>query len=224
MTRLRYCGGILCCKPTSGIGSSVLVSPSHPSPPPASPRRTGRPLCSSPQRGFRSSPLCPPMASVPSHLRRRRLRPHKPKRLAGTPLAAVKAGLHGAEPEEDSEFLAASAACTRGARAGAMPRGDSGSACLLPTVVGRGTACSPFVIAGDGPVSGQSGRRIGPWPQRVRGLISELRNSDINPVALPLGSRGSMQGQSEERRGPVPDPRRHRDEGGEGGHYFCESR
>jgi len=50
--------------------------------------RTGRPLCSSPQCGSRSSPLCPPMASTPSCLRRRRLRPHKPKWLAGTPLAA----------------------------------------------------------------------------------------------------------------------------------------
>jgi len=57
------------------------------------------------------------------------------------------------------------------------------------------------------PWGGQSGHRIGRWPQRVRGLISQLRNSDINPVASPLASGGSMQGLSGERRGPLPDPR-----------------
>jgi len=61
-----------------------------------------------------------------------------------TGLATVKAGLHGAEPDEDSAFLAASAACTRGVRAGAMPRGDAGSAWLLRTAVGQGTGWVPF--------------------------------------------------------------------------------
>jgi len=35
-------------------------------------------------------------------------------------------------------------------------------------VAGSETACSPFVIAGDEPVLGQSGHRIGRWPQEAR--------------------------------------------------------
>ena len=84
LTLQRYFLGIVCSKSWSVLGLRVCGSASDlcPSAPPPG---SGRSLCSPLQGGCRSSPLCLPMAPVTSRLRRRRLRPREPRRLAGTP-------------------------------------------------------------------------------------------------------------------------------------------
>jgi len=57
----------------------------------------------------------------------------------------------------------------------------------------------------------------------LRHCRRRARVGAVRPLHRPLAAGGPCRERPMRRRDPEPDLRRHRDEGGEGGHYFCET-
>jgi len=72
----------------------------------------------------------------------------------------------------------------------------------------------------DGPAAaGQAPGR----PVRPSSLPATSPRGTVRPSHRPLAAEGPCRERRRRRRDPAPGLRRHRDEGGEGGHHFCKS-